>query len=540
MHDRPTRGPRPVAALTLPLVLLSLLTVASVHAHEGHDHAAPPAASPADPNFVVRSVFNPRQEVVLKYRSLASDGHVLVRIYLSDFATNAPLRGAKLGFATTEPAAMSATVQALEPGVYEADLAVAQPGRYTAILTIEGVGAKSEFAFSELPLDEAVAAPASASAALPERGRAWLPWALGVLAALAILAILALRRRRMRRAAGPLDAAGLVLLAGALIVAARVGAHEGEDHGNPAPASAAAGGAGPRYVAKESQFLLGVRTVVARRERLYSQMTAVGRVTPESGALASVSAPQTGRIERTGRPLLVGDRVRRGQLLGYLLTIDRLPIRAPISGLVADVDFVPGQWVQAGQELMRVLDERQVRVEVPLFGENLTRALRSRSAVVRTTALPNRLFPARLRGLAPLASGGDGALGEESPREGGGAPIPPVLLSVVNEGSLLRPGMIVEASLELADSREVITVPEGAIVHQESGPAVFVHTAAELFELRPVALAGRYLDRVGIEGAVRDGERIVSEGAYSLVAAPAALAPAAATAPQAKTGATAQ
>jgi multidrug efflux pump subunit AcrA (membrane-fusion protein) len=225
--------------------------------------------------------------------------------------------------------------------------------------------------------------------------------------------------------------------------------------------------------------------------------------------------------------------------VGYLLTIDRLPIRAPISGLVADVDFVPGQWVQAGQELMRILDERQVRVEVPLFGENLTRALRSRSAFVRTSALPNRLFPARLRGLAPLASGGDGAAGEERSGEGGGAPIPPVLLSVVNEGSLLRPGMIVEASLELADSREVITVPEGAIVYQESGPAVFVHTAAELFELRPIALAGRYLDRVGIEGDVRDGERIVSEGAYSLVAAPAAMAPVGATTTKAVTKAAA-
>lgn len=537
MHDRSTRGARLVAVSALAIVLLALLSIPGVHAHEGHDHAAPPAASPADPNFVVRSVVNPRQEVVLKYRSLASDGHVLIRIYVSDFATNAPIRGAKIGFATTEPARLSATVQAFEPGVYEADLAVAQPGRYTAILTIEGAGAKSEFAFSELPLDEAVAPPGPAVVTTPVRGRAWLPWALGGVALLAIVAILALRRRRTRRAARPLDAAGLVLLAGALLVVARVGAHEGEDHGNPAPTSAAAGGAGPRYVAKESQFLLGVRTVVGRKQRVYSQMTAVGRVTPESGALAAVSAPQTGRIERAGRSLAVGDRVRQGQLLAYLLTIDRLPIRAPISGLVADVDFVPGQWVQAGQELMRVLDERQVRVEVPLFGENLTRALRSRSAVVRTSALPNRLFPARLRGLAPLASGGDGARGEEGSTEGGAAPVPPVLLSVVNEGSLLRPGMIVEASLELADSREVITVPEGAIVYQESGPAVFVHTAAELFELRPVALAGRYLDRVGIEGAVRDGERIVSEGAYSLVAAPAALAPAPATAAQAPKGA---
>lgn len=136
-----------------------------------------------------------------------------------------------------------------------------------------------------------------------------------------------------------------------------------------------------------------------------------------------------------------------------------------------------------------------------------------------------------------MAGGDDNGGGQRASGDGTGAPIPPVILTVENVGGLLRPGMIVEASLELPDSREVITVPEGAIVYQESGPAVFVHTAAELFELRSIALKGRYLDRVGIEGEVRAGERIVSEGAYSLVAAPAsAPSPKATTAKPAPAG----
>ena len=518
MPKRPKCWPIPIGCLASALLLGLWMTASD--AHEGHDHGTPQATTAGDPNAVVREVSNARYEVVLKYRSLAEKGRIPVRVYVSDFVTNAPVGRAIVTLQTTVPARISTSAKALEPGVYAGDLSVNRSGRYTAILSIESGGAKSEFALSDLPLDEPAVLAQAVTVTTSERRNGWLPWVLGVGALLALVGVLALRRTK-RRAPG-LDAAGLVLIGGALFWALQSGAHEGEDHGTPAPSAAQAGGAGPRYVAKESQFLFGVRTFLAQKQRVNSQLTAVGRVTAESGALVSVTSPQTGRMERSGRGLAVGDRVRRGQLIGYLLMIDRLPIRAPITGLVADVDFAPGQWVQAGQELVRILDERQLRVEVPLFGENLTRALRSRSAVVRTSALPNRLFPARLRGLAPLAGGNDDAREQEGSDEGAGAPIPPVLLSVTNEGGLLRPGMIVEASLELADSREVITVPEGAIVYQETGPAVFVHTAAELFELRPVAMAGRYLDRVGIEGEVHAGERIVSEGAYSLVAAPTA------------------
>lgn len=510
MVNHSSGWPTLIAIALLGVALLLGLSVTVSHAHGGEDHGTPQAAPSGDPNAVVRVVSNARYEVVLKYRSLAENGRIPVRIYVSDFVTNAPIAQATVALHTTVPSKISTSTKALEPGVYGGELSVGSPGRYTAILSIEGAGGKWESALTDLPLNEPVVM-AQAPVVTTQRRNAWLPWVLAIVGALAIVGFLALRRTK-RRPPG-LDAAGLILVGGALIWAL--------------PGATQTGGAGPRYVVKESQFLLGVRTFVAERKRVSSQLTAAGRVTAASGALASVSAPQTGRMERVGRALAVGDRVRKGQLIGYLLLIDRLPIRAPISGLVADVDFASGQWVQAGQELMRILDERQLRVEVPLFGGNLTRALRSRSAVVRTSALPDRVFPARLRGLAPLAGGNDESREQGGSDEGVGAPIPPVLLSVTNEGGLLRPGMIVEASLELSDSREIITVPESAIVYQESGPAIFVHTGAELFELRSVALAGRYLDRVGIEGDVKVGERIVSEGAYSLVAAPTAtLAPA--------------
>ena len=215
----------------------------------------------------------------------------------------------------------------------------------------------------------------------------------------------------------------------------------------------------------------------------------------------------------------VGDHIRRGQILAYVTVIDRLPIRSPLDGTVAEIKFAPGQWVQAGQELGTVVDESRVRIEAPMFGEMLEHALRGRVAEVTTSALPGRTFPARVLGAAPLVA------------ETSTSHAVPVVLTVVNRGRLLRPGMLVQASLLLPSSAPAIIVPQSAVVRVESGPAVFVHTAPEVFEFRPVQLGDVVGGDVAILQGVKAGERVVVGGAYSIVAAPSAPAVAAKEAP---------
>jgi multidrug efflux pump subunit AcrA (membrane-fusion protein) len=500
----------PIPAL-VPLFFAFAVTTA--WSHEGHDHGAPEPVT-SDPSLVVRSASNDDYEVVLKYRTGRGQKSTTARVYLSGFATNAPVEQSRVTLLTTTPHQVTATAAAVSPGVYEASLPYEQAGQYTLILAI-GSSPVAEFAYQNLPMGED---PAATQPARTPASRGWPSmWLMGaVLAALLVAVVLLLRRRSLRT----------MSRTALLVVAAAAGttfwwqrslAHEGHQHADQPAAAAPAGPSQPRYMPKESQFFLGIRTIIAQLESLRARINAVGHVVPESGALASVEAPRDGKLESVGRRLAVGDRVRQGQVIANLLVIDRLPIRAPISGLVAEVHFSSGQWVQAGDPLVVILDERQVRVELPLFGENLNRALRTREATVTTSALPGAQFPARVRGLAPTAP--ENVAGSES-EAAAGSPIPPLLLTVTNRGGLLRPGMLVEVSLELPTAEELIAVPESAVIHQESGAVVFVHPAAEVFEQRAVRIVGRYGNRVGISGAVRPGDRIVVEGAQALVSAP--------------------
>jgi multidrug efflux pump subunit AcrA (membrane-fusion protein) len=500
-------------AIRWRLSLLLGLVVAPAWSHEGHKHgAAEPMTT--DPNLVVRSASNDDYEAVLKYRSVRGQKSTTAHVYLSDFATNAAIERARVALRTTTPRQVTVRPVAVSPGVYEAVLPYEQAGRYTLILAVESSPA-AEFAFQNLPMGEDPLAgnqiPSRAAGGGPSR---WLIPA--ILGAILLVTAALLVRRSLR----PISRTALLLMvsgAATTLWCHGASAHEGHKHADQSAAAVPAGPSQPRYMPKESQFFLGVRTIIGQLEKLPVRINAVGHVEPESGALASVSAPRDGKLEPVGPRLSVGDRVRQGQVIANLLVIDRLPIRAPISGLVAEVRFTPGQWVQAGDPLAVILDERQVRVELPLFGENLNRALRTRVATITTSALPGVEFRGRVRGLAPTAPE---PLGRSEREPAAGSPIPPLLITVANRGGLLRPGMLVEASLELPTAEALIAVPESAVIRQESGALVFVHTAAEVFEQREVRILGRYGNRVGISGAVRPGDRIVVEGAQALVSAP--------------------
>lgn len=494
--------------------LVALCAAGPARAHEGQDQPATVAAA-TDPSLVVRTVSNESVELVVKYHSSPSAKPARLQIYVSDYATNAPINGARLALRTTAPAQLSTTAAQLRPGIYEAHLDFPQPGEYTLVIEASGP-VTGEFAMPKFELGLSLVAAASTEEK-PSGPNRVVPVLVGTGVVLLGLVLWALLRRRRAVRVKPSAVAVLLLAAAFPLLRSGASAHEGHEAG---PATTA-GGTGPRYVAKESQFMLGILTTPLKREQLRSQFSAVGHVVPGTGAWTTIAAPQSGRFDGVGRPVAVGDRVNRGQLLGYLQIIDRLPVRAPISGLVAEVNATPGQSVQAGQPLFRVLDPAHLRVEVPLFGESLTRGLAARTATVHLSAIPDRFFAARVRGLAPTVS----SQPDQNEPAGGPAaasPIPPLLLDVTNTGGLLRPGMLVEVSLETTMSQVVMAVPQSAIVYQETGPGVFVHTAPELFEFRPVAVGAKYVDRVGVSGELKPGDRIVRQGAYSIVAAPPA------------------
>lgn len=312
------------------LGLLAALTIAATapgaHAHGGEDHGeAPPPPSAADDVRTATATTSVLELVVRWPMKAATDGPVNLRLLAADFATNAPLEAADIEATFSSPGQPDLVVKAAptkSPGVYEAEARFPANGTYALSVMVVAGEVVDVLA---IPAVEVGPPPAQAHTHAHEEGGSAVGVliAVGVLAAL-LLVIAAIWRRRRGRGAAPLASTAVLLMA------ALAHAHGGEDHGDAAaPATRTAGTNGKVFLAKESQFLLGVRTAVVETRALTDRVQVSGIVTAPPERHAAVFLPQSGRVAppKGGFPQL-GARIKKGQLLGTVEAVLSAPERA--------------------------------------------------------------------------------------------------------------------------------------------------------------------------------------------------------------------
>ncbi|UYZ64880.1 hypothetical protein [Hymenobacter weizhouensis] len=188
--------------LLLPLtvgLVLGLTRPAAAHGGEDHGGAAAPSAAAGAQYF---SVFTDSDqfEVLLRYEPLKPGEPAHLRLFLADFATNAPVRGAKLTLTAPEDGKLAFQTTEQNPGDYRVETTF--PSAKTYSLTVQVVAPDGR---ADLLLLEGVAvgkellpqAAGPAAAAAP-----WKTWQLALLLAGVFLAgvaaaALVLRRRRV-------------------------------------------------------------------------------------------------------------------------------------------------------------------------------------------------------------------------------------------------------------------------------------------------------------------------------------------------------
>jgi len=92
-----------------------------------------------------------------------------------------------------------------------------------------------------------------------------------------------------------------------------------------------------------------------------------------------------------------------------------------------------------------------------------------------------------------------------------------------NTQSPLKIGSLFAAKLYSDRARKAITLPLGALINDNGEHIVFVQTGGESFERRVVELGDRDTGYVEVRLGVKEGERVVTQGAYRVLLA--ALAP---------------
>lgn len=182
---------------TLFLLLWPLLVAIAALAHGGEDHGDAKAATPAGATTFSAVATSEQFEVLLRYAPLKPGADADMRLFLSDFATNEPIKGAKFIFTSPEDPKLKFETTEKGPGEYLVETTFPAKKAYSMTVQVSA-GAQADL----LLLEGLVVGKELPVAAVPAAmAQPWLTWKTGLLLLGTFLlgvaaAALLIRRRR--------------------------------------------------------------------------------------------------------------------------------------------------------------------------------------------------------------------------------------------------------------------------------------------------------------------------------------------------------
>lgn len=216
-------------------------------------------------------------------------------------------------------------------------------------------------------------------------------------------------------------------------------------------------------------------------------------------------------VRRGGRDLLEAAR-RKLDLLGVPdATVDELAyvgvaprtvtLPAPASGYVIEKPVLAGQRIEPSTELFTLADLSSVWVEASLYEMDAAAVRPGLRAGVSLPSDPRRRFHGRVSYVYPTLDPATRTL--------------KVRVELANPGLVLKPGMLADVELALAQARH-LTVPDTAILDTGERQLVFVQTAPGTFVPRAVTVGERSAGRAAVLSGLRAGEQVVVRAGFLL------------------------
>jgi len=181
----------------------------------------------------------------------------------------------------------------------------------------------------------------------------------------------------------------------------------------------------------------------------------------------------------------------------------QLAVRSPIAGVVVQKLVTPGLVIQAGTTAcFTISDISTVWVWGHIYDRDLE-AVRTGDAVELTNAAFRGTFSGTVNYI--------GALLDPATRT------TPVRIVTKNPAGLLKKDMFVDAVIHTKSGRGVLAVPTSAILRTDDNlPFVYVEVEPRRFAQRLVTIGVEQGAETALESGVKEGEKLVAEGAVFL------------------------
>lgn len=180
-------------------------------------------------------------------------------------------------------------------------------------------------------------------------------------------------------------------------------------------------------------------------------------------------------------------------------------ITSPISGFVKNISVAEGQHVSVGQTLATVSQNRRLMLKAEVSQKYFSQL----SSII--TANFKTLYDNKTYSIDVL----NGRLLSFGKSNDASTLLIPVTFSFDNKGDIL-PGSLVDVYLKLKPNAHALTIPLSALIEEQGVFYAYVQTAGESFEKRELSLGGSDGFNIRVLSGIKEGERVVTKGAYQI------------------------
>jgi len=179
----------------------------------------------------------------------------------------------------------------------------------------------------------------------------------------------------------------------------------------------------------------------------------------------------------------------------------RTQIVASLSGTVIERKVTEGQMVQPADSMFVIADLSSVWVvaDIPEQGAGLVRV--GEPAAAEVAALPGSRLQGRLTFVSPTVNPETRTVRAR--------------MDLSNNDRIFKPAMLANVLIEGRPQKRLV-IPAAAVVREDNRDYVFVESGREAWRLRPVTLGTEHEGRRVLLEGLREGEKIVVEGAFHL------------------------
>jgi Cu(I)/Ag(I) efflux system membrane fusion protein len=180
-----------------------------------------------------------------------------------------------------------------------------------------------------------------------------------------------------------------------------------------------------------------------------------------------------------------------------------IPIHAPRSGTVVELNIADGSAAPSGTPLMRVADLSRVWVEAQVYEADLSLLYAGMPSTVFLPYLPDRRYDTEVEYIYPFLAG-DSRTGR-------------VRLTLDNESGDLKPDMYAEVALEVP-LEDRLSVPEEAVLVAGATRMVFVDLGQGRLQARRIKTGRRAQGYVEVLEGLEPGATVVTSGNFLIAA----------------------